>query len=214
MVVTDEHTGRSHSVIFFDVAGGRLERTGRDMDFLNRLGALLCVADPTRVPGLTGQRSAAGRDPAFEHVRQRLRQQLADPAVPFLPVPCALVVTKCDLLRFRGYREIDTWLHEKPDDEGDLSTIERESEDVHAFLGARGGADWLQLPGECRWSTLHLASATGTSPAEQAGGPRQFDETRFRQQRVLRPLLALFAMRGVMTGPAADAVLSAGERTA
>ncbi|MET9732502.1 hypothetical protein ABZZ79_18195 [Streptomyces sp. NPDC006458] len=214
MVVTDEHTGRSHSVIFFDVAGGRLERTGRDMDFLNRLNALLCVVDPTRVPGLTGQRAAAGRDPAFEHVRQRLRQQLADPAVPFLPVPCALVVTKCDLLRFRGYREIDGWLHEKPDAENDLSTIERESEDVHAFLGARGGHDWLQLPGECGYSTLHLASATGTPPRDQPGGqgPRLFDETMFRQQRVLRPLLALFAMRGVMTGPAADAFLRAGER--
>ncbi|MGC0333441.1 hypothetical protein RKD23_006431 [Streptomyces sp. SAI-170] len=214
MVVTDERTGRSHSVIFFDVAGGRLERTGRDMDFLNRLNALLCVVDPTRVPGLTGQRGFAGRDPAFEHVRQRLRQQLADPAVPFLPVPCALVVTKCDLLRFRGYREIDGWLHEKPDAEGDLSTIERESEDVHAFLQARGGGDWLQLPGECRWSTLHLASATGTTPREQPSGPRLFDEAMFRQQRVLRPLLALFAMRGVMTGPAADAVLGTGERTA
>ncbi|MBD0421480.1 hypothetical protein H0H10_20360 [Streptomyces sp. TRM S81-3] len=212
LIVTDEHSRRSHSVIFFDVAGGRLERTGRESDFLNRLSALLCVVDPTRVEGLTGHRGTTGRDPAFEHVRQRLRQQLADPAVPFLPVPCALVVTKCDLLRFRGYREIDGWLHEKPDAEGDLSTVEQESEDVYAFLGARGGGDWLQLAGECRNSTLHLASATGCGPREQsdASAPRRFDETLFRQHRVLRPLLSLLAMQGVMTGPAADAVLGGG----
>ncbi|WP_329341659.1 hypothetical protein OG866_37230 [Streptomyces sp. NBC_00663] len=209
LVVTDEHSGRSHSVVFFDVAGGRLERPGRESDFLNRLSALLCVVDPTRVYGLTSQGGTTGRDPAFEHVRQRLRQQQANPALPFLPVPCALVVTKSDLLRFRGYREIDGWLHEKPDAEGDLSTVERESEDVYAFLGARGGGDWLQLAGECQGSTLHLASATGTGPRAQAdqAAARRFDETLFRQHRVLRPLLALLAMKGVMTGPAADALL-------
>ncbi|MFF1294352.1 MULTISPECIES: hypothetical protein [unclassified Streptomyces] len=211
LVVTDEHSGRSHSVIFFDVAGGRLERPGREADFLNRLSALLCVVDPTRIPGLTSHGGATGRDPAFEHVRQRLRQQ-ADPAVPFLPVPCALAVTKSDLLRFRGYKEIDDWLHEKPDAEGDLSTVQQESEDVYAFLAARGGGDWLQLAGECLGSTLHLASATGTGPREQGDRAvaRRFDETLFRQHRVLRPLLALFAMKGVMTGPAADALLRGG----
>ncbi|MFF7449488.1 MULTISPECIES: hypothetical protein [unclassified Streptomyces] len=211
LVVTDEHSGRSHSVIFFDVAGGRLERPGREADFLNRLSALLCVVDPTRIPGLTSQKGTTGRDPAFEHVRQRLRQQ-ADPAVPLLSVPCALVVTKSDLLRFRGYREIDDWLHEKPDAESDLSTVEQESEDVYAFLAARGGGDWLQLAGECQGSTLHLASATGTGPREQGdrAAARRFDEALFRQHRVLRPLLALFAMKGVMTGPAADALLRAG----
>lgn len=211
LVVTDEHSGRSHSVIFFDVAGGRLERPGREADFLNRLSALLCVVDPTRIPGLTSRNGTTGRDPAFEHVRQRLRQQ-ADPAVPLLSVPCALVVTKSDLLRFRGYREIDDWLHEKPDAESDLSTVERESEDVYAFLAARGGGDWLQLAGECQGATLHLASATGTGPREQGdqAAARRFDEALFRQHRVLRPLLALFAMKGVMTGPAADALLRAG----
>ncbi|MFJ3673134.1 hypothetical protein ACIPSE_42415 [Streptomyces sp. NPDC090106] len=209
LIVTDEHSGRSHSVVFFDVAGGRLERTGRESDFLNRLGALLCVVDPTRVPGLTARGGTLGRDPAFEHVRQRLRLQQGDPSVPFLPLPCALVVTKSDLLRFRGYREIDGWLHEKPDAEGDLATVERESEDVYAFLGARGGGDWLQLAGECQGSTLHLASATGTGPRDPGdqAAARRFDEALFRQHRVLRPLLALLAMKGVMTGPAADALL-------
>jgi hypothetical protein len=93
-----------------------------------------------------------------------------------------------------------------------LSTVQQESEDVYAFLAARGGGDWLQLAGECLGSTLHLASATGTGPREQGDRAvaRRFDETLFRQHRVLRPLLALFAMKGVMTGPAADALLRGG----
>ena len=78
------------------------------------------------------------------------------------------------------------------EEEVELSTVERESEDVYAYLTERGAAQWLRPAQQCWRSTLHFASATN-GPASDGGYPGAF-----RQCRVLKPLLAVFAMTGIL----------------
>ncbi|MFD8911406.1 hypothetical protein [Streptomyces sp. NPDC059575] len=213
LVVTDVRTHRSHTVVFFDIAGERLQDTGPETDFLSGLNALLCVVDPNAVRGLAafgrrengqsgGEPGDAG-DPAVHTVFQRLRVHKARPADPFLRLPCALVVGKSDLLRHRGFDEVEQWLSRRrdPRETGDLTRVEEESRDVYAMLAARGGEQWLTPVKECEDATLHLASATGTAalPAPDADGVLRFPPESFGQQRVLMPLLSLLAMKGVIT---------------
>ena len=205
VTATEGASRRTHAVVFFDVAGERLQRSGPESDFINGLNALLCVVDPAHVRGLAlrsdAGRSAAGGDVAVETVLERLRQTRAASGDPFLPLPCALVVTKSDLLRHRGFHEVERWLTESSAAAADLSTVEQESADVYAMLAARCDSSWLRPALECEDSTLHLASPTGTAsdPVPGEDGELRFPERAFRQQRVLRPLLALLAMKGVVS---------------
>ena len=110
----------------------------------------------------------------------------------FRPVAAAIVVAKADLIRF-GDRLVNDWLAlGSPEEEGELSTVERESEDVYAYLSERGAGPWLRPAQECFRSTLHFASATN-GPASDGVYPGAF-----RQCRVLKPLLAVFAMTGIL----------------
>ncbi|MFG2132193.1 hypothetical protein ACGFNV_30880 [Streptomyces sp. NPDC048751] len=209
LIVTDLNSGRRHTVVFFDVAGERLQRHGPEVDFLGGLNALLCVVDPTAVPGLrrlSRRGSGQGEDRAVAAVRARLKAQRNATDGPLLNLPCALVVSKSDTLRHLRLTEAEPWLPGGDEPEDDLANVERESEDVYALLAARGGRRALDLVQECEDATLHLASATGTAsvPVRQRdGGTVQLFGDGFGQHRVLAPLLSLLAMKGVLTGPGA-----------
>lgn len=211
LVVTDRATGRHHSVVFFDVAGERLAHTGPEVDYLNRLGGLICVVDPMSVRGL----ARLGRDPAsgvagdvsVRAVLQRLKASRPERGEEFLRLPCALVVTKSDLLRHRGYDEVEPWLPRGlpgPDGVGPRApgAVDQESRAVYRMLRVRGGERWLDPVKECENATLHLASATGTVANDHLDpdGVRRFPAASFGQHRVVEPLLSLLAMKGVLTG--------------
>ncbi|MFE4972073.1 hypothetical protein ACFRAR_08135 [Kitasatospora sp. NPDC056651] len=202
LVVEEPGTGRSHTVVIFDMSGERLQRSDRDLAFVNQLSGLLCVVDPTAVRDLTGPGLGGdGGDRAFDATMDRLRQARCRPGAPYVPIPAVTVVTKADLLTRRGYAEINRWLPYGLHEDLDLGTVEEESRAVYAFLASRNGRRWLGPTHECWDSTLHLASATGTSAVVAEEGPRavgRFPKDSFRQRRVLRPLLTLFALTGVL----------------
>jgi hypothetical protein len=134
-------------------------------------------------------------------VLQRLKENRPLRGEEFLRLPCALVISKSDLLRHRGYEEVEPWL---PGGHADgLDAIEQESRAVFGMLRARGGDRWLDPVLECENATLHLASATGTAPNERvdADGVRRFPAASFGQHRVVEPLISLMIMKGVLTRP-------------
>lgn len=181
---------RSFAVTFFDLAGERLIRPSDDeVRFYASAKALMFVVDPESLPKRAGQ--PTGGDPSYEVALRRLsaRQQRNE---AFQPVAAAVVVAKADLIRFED-RLVNDWLAlGSPDEEGELSTVERESEDVYAYLSERGAGPWLRPAQQCFRSTLHFASATN-GPARDGIFPGAF-----RQCRVLKPLLAVFAMTGIL----------------
>lgn len=183
--------GRSFSLTFFDLAGERLARAQDDeVRFYALADALIFVVDPESLParprqGATGDVSF---DVALHHLESRDRPRGSG----FKPVSAAVVVAKADLIRFSD-RVVSDWLARGgSDEEVELSTVEQESEDVYAYLSRRGADAWLRPAQQCFRSTLHFASATN-GPAVGGG----FDAA-FRQCRVLKPLLATFAMTGVL----------------
>ncbi|GAA2372929.1 hypothetical protein [Nonomuraea africana] len=183
--------GDSFAVSFFDVAGEQLERSDPEVRFFGSVNALLFVIDPDSIPGLTQPAATAIGDSTFEEALKRLGGR-PSPGKEFLHLPAALVVAKADLLRY-SFDLAGEWMSRSGGaEETDLSTVERESEDVYALLVERGAEPWLRPAERCYRSTLHFASATNVSPTESAYGEG------FAQRRVLKPLLALFAMTGVL----------------
>jgi hypothetical protein len=182
-------------VTFFDVAGGNLEQSGRTGRFLAGAGALLFVVNPGTAFGAAtaDDPSPAGRqvgnDQTFAAVLSRLRH----PGSPrHLDIPAAVVLTKADRLRFQS--PVDTWLRMPPPTRVDPAQIRAESRDVYAYLRHRDATAWLAPFHECRKCTLHFVSATG---GESRG--RRYPRG-IRPLRVLEPLVALFAMTGVLPG--------------
>ncbi len=203
-LVTNLETGRRYSVTFFDVSGELLARAGVDEKrFLGAVNALIFVIDPEAIRGLpvqvNGAAAAAGTgrsgsegDPAFDAVLRLLRVARDEQAAAFLGIPAAVVVGKSDLLR-RGDRYVDWWLRAEADEDLDLDTVEEESGDVFTYLYTHGGERWLEPAQQCIQSTLHFASAAGTAPRDG-----HFPDVGFRPRRVIKPLLALLAMKGVI----------------
>jgi hypothetical protein len=115
-------------------------------------------------------------------------------------VSAAIVLNKADLLRFED--PIAFWLRS---DEKTLDAAEfiRESADVYAFLCDKGAGAWTRPYRECARATLHVASATGGSGRESDGAVYPRGVT---PRRVLRPLVAMLAMTGVLTGAEAERV--------
>lgn len=183
--------GDAFAVSFFDVAGEQLERSDPEVRFFGSVNALLFVIDPDSIPGLTQPAATAIGDSTFEEALKRLGGRPA-PGRQFLHLPAALVVAKADLLRY-SFDLVGEWMSRSgPAEETDLSTAEQESEDVYAFLVERRAEPWLRPAEKCYRSTLHFASATNVSATESTYGDG------FGQRRVLKPLLALFAMAGVL----------------
>jgi hypothetical protein len=182
---------QSFAVTFFDLAGERLTRPNDDeVRFYASAHALVFVVDPESLPR---RGSAAGGDASFDVALRRLEARPRPPsAAPLRPVAAAVVVAKADLIRFHDRLPADWLALGSPDEEVALGTIERESEDVYAYLSQRGATPWLRPAQECYRSTLHFASATNGPARDGAFGGA------FRQCRVLKPLLAIFAMTGVL----------------
>lgn len=183
---------RTFSLTFFDLAGERLDHHDDDeVRFYASASSLMFVVDPDALPARPGL-PAAG-DPTFEVALRRLSSRDRPQGRPgFHPVAAAVVVAKADLIRFED-RLVSDWLAlSSAEEETELSTVERESEDVYAYLSQRGASQWLRPAQECYRSTLHFASATN-GPASDGRYPGAF-----RQCRVLKPLLAVFAMVGIL----------------
>ncbi|MEV6194031.1 hypothetical protein AB0M19_16730 [Streptomyces sp. NPDC051920] len=202
--------GRTRPVAFFDIAGESLHLPGNVTEFLLGVDALIFVVDALRalrLRQLTLAREAAGirpqnlgiADPTFTTVLDRLprREGLCD-------VPTAIVLNKCDVLRFEP--PIDHWLREeaRPVSAPDPTLVFEESQDVYAFLAHHQATPWLRPFTECRRCTLHFVSATGMSPAvpHSSGGGAGSPATAFaggiRPRRVLGPLLSIFQMWGLL----------------
>jgi Double-GTPase 2 len=183
---------RSFALIFFDLAGERLTEPNDDeVRFYASANALVFVVDPDALPKRLSPHSDsdASFDVALRRLDSRPRPSVSE---TFLPVAAAVVVAKADLIRFDD-RLVSDWLAVgSAEEEVDLSTVESESEDVYAYLTQRGAARWLRPAQECSYSTLHFASATN-GPAADGVFPGAF-----RQCRVLKPLLAVFAMTGIL----------------
>lgn len=184
--------GRSFALTFFDLAGERLARPNNDeVRFYAAANALMFVVDPDTLPKRAGDGTPA--DASFEVALRRLEARPRPPhAGDLRPVAAAVVVAKADLVRFED-RLVNDWLaRSSGEEEVALGTVEQESEDVYTYLAQRGATAWLRPAQACYRSTLHFASATN-GPATD----RVFRGA-FRQCRVLKPLLAVFAMTGVL----------------
>lgn len=199
--------GRSFALTFFDLAGERLTRPDdTEVRFYASANALIFVVDAEPLSRRAGTGRAADGDASFDVALRRLdaRRQWPRPSrVPDLyPLAAAVVVAKADLIRFED-RVVSNWLAlGSAEEEIELGTVERESEDVYRYLTRRDATPWLRPAQLCSRSTLHFASATN-GPASGDTFPGAF-----RQCRVLKPLLAVFAMTGILDG---ELLLPSGE---
>jgi len=182
--------GRSYAVVFVDVAGEDLTSVAENTIYLQEAGALLFVVDASELPPAGAPRHVPG-DPTFAFVLGRLAEQHRA-AGRFIPVPASIVVAKSDLLRFDPDTPVRRWFSYQ-DDDRQLNTVEDESEDVYAFLVSRGAGAYLDPAHKCFDVTLHFASATNCSPVG-----KEYPADLFRPRRVLKPLLALLAMKGLL----------------
>ncbi|GHE08690.1 hypothetical protein [Streptomyces alanosinicus] len=197
--IHNSNTGRSFAVAFFDVSGEWLADHDAEVPFLGAVSALVFVVDPTRIRGLTTATGGVFGDPSFSVVLDKIGQLRGVDGSQFLPLPAAVVVGKCDLLRHHEPL-VDRWFQNAaPDEELQLATVEEESEDAYAFLSSRGARGWLAPFVRCARSTLHFATATGHKAVETDGVQRS-PHGSFAPRRTLKPMLALFAMCGVL-GP-------------
>lgn len=183
---------QSFAVTFFDLAGERLTRPNDDeVRFYAWADALVFVVDPESLPARPGSATAA--DASFEVALRRLDSRPAPRGLgPFRPVAAAVVVAKADLIRFEDQLVSDWLARGSGEEEVALDTVERESADVYMYLTRRGATQWLRPAQECGHSTLHFASATNGPATDGAF------HGAFRQCRVLKPLLAVFAMTGIL----------------
>jgi hypothetical protein len=122
------------------------------------------------------------------------------------PKGAAIILNKADKERFE--EPAARWLRSG---EGTLDPVGflRESADVYAYL-QRNGALALAAPYEaamCEKGTLHVASPTGGVKADEENDKGKGRYPRgVTPMRVLRPLVAMLAMTGVLTGPQAELI--------
>lgn len=183
--------GRGQAVALFDVAGGELTKVDDTKQFLEIADGLIFVVDPARL-------DAGGLgDDTFNTVLDLVQ------ATGRLPdqVSAAVVLNKADMMRFED--PVALWLRS---DRKALDAAEsvRESADVYAFLHDRGAGAWTRPYRECARATLHVASPTGGADEQRSEG-RVFPRG-VTPRRVLRPLVAMLAMTGVLTGAEAERV--------
>lgn len=182
---------RARPVVLFDIAGGDLIDVENTTKFLNIADGLFFVVDPTQI------RASGVGDATFNNVLDLLKYvgRLED------QVAAAVVLNKADLVRFED--PVTRWL--RSDDTGlDAAEFLSESRDVYAYLHAKGAKLWTLPYEECAKGTLHAVSSTGgvgEGEGEGAVYPRGVTP-----RRVLRPMIAMLAMTGVLTGPEAEKV--------
>jgi hypothetical protein len=182
--------GPERPVALFDVAGGDLARVDDTKHFLWIANGLFFIIDPEHMDA-----HRLG-DETFSNVLGVVEDQKRSGQVS-----AAIVLNKADKVRFE--EPVARWLRT---DSGVLDPAEflRESSDVYAYLHQKGA---LALAGPyrlCDKATLHIASPTGGACDGEGEGsiyPRGVTP-----RRVLRPLVAMLAMTGVLTGPEAEEV--------
>lgn len=182
--------GPERVVALFDVSGGNLVRRDKTMEFLWIADGLFFVIDPDKI------KSSKAGDGSFNNVLGIVRGR-AKPE----PVSAAIVLNKADMARFD--EPVARWLRSG---DGALDPVDflRESADVYAYLERHSAAALTEPYRACRKATLHVVSPTGGARqgVEKAGKyPRGVTP-----MRVLRPLVAMLAMTGVLTGPQAEQV--------
>ncbi|MCS7477477.1 GTPase [Umezawaea endophytica] len=179
-------------VIFFDTGGENFRAMAHNSlrsRFLLNTNALMFVEDADQVMART-----AGGNEWISDALARLG------VVPHLrSIPSTVVLMKSDQLRYT--HPVDRWLR-LPDDRGPLVANDflTESRDVYAVLDQYGANFARDLYDRFDRCTMHFVSATGVA-AEDERYPRGV-----HPMRVLRPLVALLAMTGVLTGPEAAQV--------
>lgn len=189
------HGGPERVVALFDVAGGDLARLDESetKKFLWIADGLFFVVDPDRMSGQWTEDETFGNVLAI--MRSRTRPE---------PMSAAIVLTKADLMRFE--EPVDRWLRSADDvpRARPIDPVEflRESADVYAFLEDKNALAMTEPYEVCDRATLHVASPTGgTDTGADGVYPRGVTP-----RRVLRPLAAMLAMTGVLTGPDAEKV--------
>jgi hypothetical protein len=188
--VVRQRNGLERVVAMFDVSGGDLVRRDSTKEFLWIADGLFFVVDPDHI-----EDSKVGDD-AFSNVLDIIG---ARPTAG--PASAAIVLNKADKVRFE--EPIARWLR-AGDGQLDPTEFLRESADVYAYLEQHHAAALTKPFQACRKATLHVASPTG-------GAQEGMDKTsRYPRGvtplRVLRPLVAMLAMTGVLTGPEAERV--------
>jgi hypothetical protein len=184
-------------VVFFDVGGESLQRTGSATQFLVAVDALVFVVDPDRAL-LRGSTSAGpGGDRSFDVVLNRLRARTGG-SEHRLDIPAVVAVTKSDKLRFEP--PVDKWMRRElaAGERLDPDVIREESADVYAYLYQHRAEPWLRPFHVCVRCTMHFTSATGGN-ARQGTFPRGL-----RPRRVMTPLLSLLTMTGLLDGPGSE----------
>ena len=179
--------GTKRPVALFDVAGGELTKVDDTKRFLDIADGLFFIVDPAELkPNGHG-------DETFNTVLDLMK------GTPRLPdqVSAAVVLNKADLVRFE---EPVARLLRSDVRKLDAAEFLSESTDVYAFLASKGAAAWARPYEECAKATLHVASPTGGA-AEGDVYPRHVTP-----RRVLRPLVAMLAMTGILTGAEAERV--------
>jgi hypothetical protein len=177
-------------VALFDVSGGNLARGDKATEFLWIADGLFFIIDPDHIGA-----SKVGDD-TFSNVLDIMGERPKPE-----PACAAIVLNKADKARFE--EPIARWLRAG---NGTLDPTEflRESADVYAYL-ERHQAMALAKPYQaCRKATLHVASPTGG--AQDAEDRASTYPRGVTPVRVLRPLVAMLAMTGVLTGPQAELI--------
>jgi hypothetical protein len=188
--IVRQGNGPERVVALFDVSGGDLARRDSTKEFLWIADGLFFVIDPDHI---TATRIG---DETFSNVLDIMGES---------PVPdrasAAIVLNKADKVRFE--EPVARWLRAG---NGTLDPTEflRESADVYAYLEQRQAMALLRPFQACPKGTLHVASPTG--------GAQEGDEKASKYPRgvtplrVLRPLVAMLAMTGVLTGSHAEQI--------
>lgn len=188
--IVRQANGQERVVALFDVSGGDLARRDSTKEFLWIADGLFFVIDPDHITA-----SKIGDD-TFSNVLDIMSQRpKADSA------SAAIVLNKADKARFE--EPIARWLRAG---NGTLDPAEflRESADVYSYLEEHQAMELTRPYQACRKATLHVASPTGGA---QEGVDKASKYPRgVTPLRVLRPLVAMLAMTGVLTGPQADQI--------
>jgi hypothetical protein len=177
-------------VALFDVSGGDLARRDSTKEFLWIADGLFFVIDPDHITA-----SKVGDD-TFSNVLGIMGDRPAGQRAN-----AAIVLNKADKVRFE--EPIARWLRAG---NGTLDPTEflRESADVHAYLEQKQAMALIKPYQACRKATFHVASPTGGA---QEGDDKASKYPRgVTPMRVLRPLVAMLAMTGVLTGSQAEQI--------
>jgi hypothetical protein len=172
------------------VAGGDLADAAHTEKFLDIADGLFFIVDPGQIePRGVG-------DITFSNALDLLKGTDRLPA----QVSAAIVLNKADTVRFED--PVARWLRSDDSTALDAEEFISESADVYAFLYDKGAEAWCRPFHECARATLHVASATGGF-SQQDSGTGEYPRG-VTPRRVLRPLVAMLAMTGVLTGPEAE----------